>query len=66
MYELKVVVVVMMVVVVVVVLHHPSSLSSQFLFSLVRDAHHPSPSLTIPHHPSPSLTIPHPSVFWFS
>ena len=50
MYELKVVVVV---VVVVVVLHHPSSLSSQslilsFLFSLVRDAHHPSPSLTIP------------------
>ena len=59
MYELKVVVVVVvvvMVVVVVVVLHHPSSLSSQFLFSLVRDAHHPSPS----------LTIPHPSVFWFS
>ena len=25
------------------------SLSSKFLFSLVRDAHHPSPSLTIPH-----------------
>ena len=31
------------------------SLSSKFLFSLVRDAHHPSPS----------LTIPHPSVFCF-
>ena len=29
--------------------------SLSFLFSLVRDAHHPSPSLTIPHHPSPSL-----------